>query len=141
MLRSDTEITGKFKVDATGTDEKAPKSFTVNYSSEWVGDEFLKELEQKGIKVNFPEQHTWLLNIISLLLPIVLLVAIFYFLFARNLRSGAGGMLMSFGRSKHRLQGKYRAKVTFEDVAGVEEAKDEVTEIIEFLKNPKKFQR
>ncbi|MHC4566839.1 MAG: ATP-dependent zinc metalloprotease FtsH, partial [Planctomycetota bacterium] len=50
-------------------------------------------------------------------------------------------MLMSFGRSKHRLQGKDRAKVTFEDVAGVEEAKDEVAEIIEFLKNPKKFQR
>ena len=50
-------------------------------------------------------------------------------------------MLMSFGRSKHRLQGKDRAKVTFEDVAGVEEAKEEVAEIIEFLKNPKKFQR
>jgi cell division protease FtsH len=137
----DTEITGKFDTNATGTDEKAPKSFTVNYNSEWVGDEFLKELEQKGIEVNFPEQHTWLLNIISLLLPIVLFVAVFYFLFARKLGGGAGGMLMSFGRSKHRLQGKDRVKVTFEDVAGVEEAKDEVSEIIEFLKNPKKFQR
>jgi cell division protease FtsH len=137
----DTEITGKFDTNAIGTDEKAPKSFTVNYNSELVGDEFLKELEQKGIEVNFPEQHTWLLNIISLLLPIVLLVAVFYFLFARKLGGGAGGMLMSFGRSKHRLQGKDRVKVTFEDVAGVEEAKDEVSEIIEFLKNPKKFQR
>jgi cell division protease FtsH len=137
----DTEITGKFKTDTTGRDEKAPKSFTVNYNSDWVGDEFRKELEKKGIEVNFPQQHTWLLTLISMLLPIVLLVAIFYFLFARNLRSGAGGMLMSFGRSKHRLQGKDRIKVTFEDVAGVEEAKEEVAEIIEFLKNPKKFQR
>ncbi len=136
----ETEITGKFKQDAS-TDEKAPKSFTVNYKLEWVGDEFRQELEKKGIEVEFAEQHTWLLNIISMLLPIVLLVAIFYFLFARNLRSGAGGMLMSFGRSKHRLQGKDRVKVTFEDVAGVEEAKEEVAEIIEFLKNPKKFQR
>ena len=137
----DTEITGKFKADTTVGDEKAPKSFTVNYNPDLVPDEFLKELEKKGIEVNFPEQHTWLLNIISMLLPIVLLVVIFYFLFARNLRSGAGGMLMSFGRSKHRLQGKDRVKVTFEDVAGVEEAKEEVAEIIEFLKNPKKFQR
>ena len=48
---------------------------------------------------------------------------------------------MSFGRSKHRLAGKDKVKVTFKDVAGVEEAKDEVAEIIEFLKNPRKFQR
>jgi cell division protease FtsH len=137
----DTEITGKFKADATGTDEKAPKSFTVNYNPDLAPDEFLKELEGNGIEVNFPEQHIWLLNIISMLLPIVLLVGIFYFLFARKLGGGAGGMLMSFGRSKHRLQGKDKVGVTFDDVAGVEEAKDEVAEIIEFLKNPKKFQR
>ena len=62
-------------------------------------------------------------------------------MFARNLRSGAGGMLMSFGRSKHRLHDKDRVKITFEDVAGIDEAKEEVSEIIEFLKNPKKFQR
>jgi cell division protease FtsH len=76
-----------------------------------------------------------------MIFPILLLVGIFYFMFARNLRGGAGGMLMSFGRSKHRLHGKDRAKVTFRDVAGVEEAKEELAEIIEFLKNPKKFQR
>jgi cell division protease FtsH len=137
----DTEITGKFRSDTTIADEKAPKSFTVNYNVDLVGKDFSEYLVKKGIKVTFPPQHTWLLNIISMLLPIVLLVAILSFLFARNLRSGAGGMLMSFGRSKHRLQGKDRVKVTFEDVAGVEEAKEEVAEIIEFLKNPKKFQR
>jgi cell division protease FtsH len=73
--------------------------------------------------------------------PLLIFVGILYFLFARNFRSGAGGMLMSFGRSKHRLQGKDRVKVTFDDVAGIEEAKEEVAEIIEFLKEPKKFQR
>ena len=82
----DTEITGKFKPDAASTEEKVPRTFTVNYNPDLVPDEFLKELEKKGIVVNFPEQHTWLLNIISMLLPIVVLVAIFYFLFVRNLR-------------------------------------------------------
>jgi len=137
----ETEITGKYKSDTSGTEEKAPKPFTVNFNPDLVGENFREELEKKGVKVDFPPQHTWLLQIISMLLPIVLIVAVFYFLFARNLRSGAGGMLMSFGRSKHRLHGKDRVKVTFEDVAGVEEAKEEVAEIIEFLKNPKKFQR
>jgi cell division protease FtsH len=67
-------------------------------------------------------------------------VGVFYFIFVRNMRGGAGGM-MSFGRSKHRLQGKDKPKVTFKDVAGIEEAKEEVMEVIEFLRNPKKFQR
>ncbi len=137
----DTQITGKFRSDPTSKNEKAQKSFKVNYNPDWVDHETRKELEDKGIKIDFPEQHTWLLQIISMLLPIVLIIAVFYFLFARNLRSGAGGMLMSFGRSKHKLHGKDRVKVTFEDVAGVEEAKEEVAEIIEFLKNPRKFQR
>jgi len=73
--------------------------------------------------------------------PLLLIGAVFYFLVFRNLRSGTGGMLMSFGRSRHRLHGKDKVKVTFEDVAGVQEAKEEVAETIEFLKNPKKFQR
>lgn len=137
----DTQITGKYKTDQSSTDKKVQKSFKLDYNPDLVGENFREELEKKGIKINFPPQHTWLLSIISMLLPIIVLVAIFYFLFARNLRSGAGGMLMSFGRSKHRLHGKDRVKVTFEDVAGVEEAKEEVAEIIEFLKNPKKFQR
>ena len=79
--------------------------------------------------------------LLNWVLPILLLVGFFYFFFARNLRGGAGGMLMSFGRSKHRVMSKDRINVTFEDVAGIDEAKEEVAEIIEFLKNPEKFQR
>jgi cell division protease FtsH len=98
-------------------------------------------LEESDIKWKFAKQQIWLPFLLSWILPLIIFLALIYFLFARPLRGGAGGMLMSFGRSKHRVQGKDRVKVTFKDVAGIEEAKDEVAEIIEFLKNPKKFQR
>jgi len=142
----DVEIVGEFNdagvAERTGEKEKsASKSFTVDYNPNWTGEQYLKDLESSGIEVNFARQHIWLIMLMQWVFPLLVIVGFFYFFFARNLRSGAGGMLMSFGRSKHRLQGKDRSKVTFEDVAGVEEAKDEVAEIIEFLKNPKKFQR
>ncbi len=75
--------------------------------------------------------------------PIFLLIFVIWFLISRGLRNAGGGagMLGSFGKSKHRMMTKEMTGVTFKDVAGIEEAKDEVTEIIEFLKNPKKFTR
>ena len=84
--------------------------------------------------------------ITSLILPFIPYLIIFgviWFFVIRQLRngSGAGGMLGNFGRSKHRITSKEHTNVTFDDVAGIEEAKDEVMEIVEFLKNPKKFQR
>ena len=138
----DTEITGKFNqkgIQERG--EKSPVSFTVDYKPDLIGEQFLKNLEESGVEVKFAKQHIWLIMFMQWILPLLVIAGIFYFLFARNLRSGAGGMLMSFGRSRHRLQGKDRVKVTFNDVAGIDEAKEEVAEIIEFLKNPKKFQR
>ncbi|MEA3227111.1 MAG: ATP-dependent zinc metalloprotease FtsH, partial [Planctomycetota bacterium] len=142
----ETEVQGEFNEDGMAAriekvGKKASKSFSVDYNSNWIGEQYLKGLESSGIEVNFARQQIWLIMLIQWVFPLLVIVGFFYFFFARNLRGGAGGMLMSFGRSKHRLQGKDRAKVTFEDVAGVEEAKDEVAEIIEFLKNPKKFQR
>ncbi|MHC4194868.1 MAG: ATP-dependent zinc metalloprotease FtsH [Planctomycetota bacterium] len=141
----DVEITGKFNSQGVAEREgKGRSSFVVYYKPEvhgqWLG-ELMKEMQGEGVVIDSAPPKTWLLNLISMLLPILLLVGVFYFLFARNLRGGAGGMLMSFGRSKHRLAGKDRVEVTFKDVAGVEEAKEEVAEVIEFLKNPKKFQR
>ena len=139
----DTSITGEFnEAGIKGQGEKAAKSFTVDYNKDVVGDRIKELMEQhKQLEWKFNKERIWVWNLLGMLFPILLFVAFFYFLFVRNLRGGAGGMLMSFGRSKHRLQSKERVKVTFEDVAGVEEAKEEVAEIIEFLKNPKKFQR
>ncbi len=73
--------------------------------------------------------------------PFIIFLVIGWFLVTRLLRGsgGAGGMLGNFGKSKHRVMNKEMTGITFADVAGIEEAKSEVTEIIEFLKNPKKF--
>jgi len=77
------------------------------------------------------------------LLPWILIFGVIWFFLFRGLRSAGGGagMFGSFGRSRHRLSNKEHTNVTFADVAGIEEAKDELNEIVEFLKNPKKFQR
>jgi cell division protease FtsH len=83
------------------------------------------------------------MNLLLPLVPWLLIFAFIWFFVFRQLRNsaGAGGMLGNFGRSKHRITSKEHTNVTFDDVAGIEEAKEEVMEIVEFLKNPKKFQR
>jgi len=75
--------------------------------------------------------------------PLILIFIIVYVFISRGLRNAGGGpgMLGSFGKSRHRTLTKEMTNVTFNDVAGIEEAKDEVTEIVEFLKNPKRFAR
>ena len=142
----DTTIDGEFNEQGVTArreqkGQDVSSKFTVDYNPDWVGEQYRKELESKGIKVGFASQRVWVYLLIQVGLPLLVFVAFIYFFFARNLRGGAGGMLMSFGRSRHRLHGKDKANVTFADVAGVDEAKEEVAEIIEFLKNPRKFQR
>jgi cell division protease FtsH len=142
VVVKDTEITGQFTDKFVNSEKgKLRKSFYAYYTPDVHGRWLGELLANSNVKQESAPQRIWLIMLIQWVLPLVLLIGFFYYFFARNLRSGAGGMLMSFGRSKHRLQGKDKAKVTFEDVAGVEEAKEEVAEIIEFLKNPKKFQR
>ena len=137
----ETTLTGKFNTEISLDENRILTTFTVDYKQELVRDRLVEMLDEKGIEYKFSKQHFWIYGLLNILLPLLLIIGFFYFFFARSLRGGAGGMLMSFGRSKHRLHGKDRVQVTFADVAGVEEAKEEVAEIIEFLKNPKKFQR
>jgi cell division protease FtsH len=148
----ETEITGKYKEGSEAAEKAGNAAFKVNYRPDSGAKEQLNETlnnlhklavdnPKYDLKYDYTQQRIWMLWLLNWLLPVLLLVGFFYIFFARNLRGGAGGMLMSFGRSRHRVQGKDRVKVTFKDVAGIDEAQEEVAEIIEFLRNAKRFQR
>jgi cell division protease FtsH len=103
--------------------------------------QFFSELATIPKMDYIPSSNIWIL-LITQILPFLLLLAVFYFFFWRPLRSQGGpGGVLNFGRSRPRLISKEMTKVRFEDVAGAEEAKEEVAEVIEFLKNPEKFQQ
>jgi cell division protease FtsH len=99
------------------------------------------ELLSHGVSVKFQKDEggSFLTPLLTILLPMLFVIVMFY-LFMRQLQAG-GGKAMSFGKSRARLLSESQNKVTFADVAGIDEAKDEVEEIIAFLKDPKKFQR
>jgi cell division protease FtsH len=120
--------------------EVAAKVYEVKYAPEMLPENFTAWLRGNGVKDYDSTGESWVIPLVVNLLPFILIVGLIYFFFLRNLKSGGGGMLMNFGRSKHKMHGK-ESKMTFADVAGIEEAKEEVAEIIEFLKNPKKFKK
>jgi cell division protease FtsH len=106
-----------------------------------LGEEFNKELLDQNIKVKYlPEDQNGLwTSVLITWLPMIFLLVIFFF-FMRQLQA-SGGKAMSFGKSRARLLNESQNKVTFADVAGIDEAKDDCEEIVAFLKDPKKFQR
>jgi cell division protease FtsH len=100
----------------------------------------VKELREKGVRIAAKPDHTpWYMNVLFNFGPILLLVFLWVF-FMRQMQAG-GNKALSFGRSKAKLVSEKGIKITFTDVAGIEEAKEEVQEIIEFLKDPQKFQK
>ncbi len=93
------------------------------------------------VNVKTPNQQSLLMQIFISWFPMLLLIGVWIF-FMRQMQGGAGGRgAMSFGKSRARMLGEDQVKVNFSDVAGVEEAKDEVGELVEFLRDPGKFQR
>src|SRR5450432_1903577 len=106
-----------------------------------ANDALTKDLVENGVKVTFEkeEANPFWSSALMTVLPMVFLLVMFY-LFMRQLQAG-GGKAMSFGKSRARLLNESQNKITFSDVASIDEAKDEVEEIIAFLKDPKKFQK
>jgi cell division protease FtsH len=100
--------------------------------------DLVNELEQHGVKYSGRYESTWLTTLLSWVVPILIFFGIWSLIFRRM---SPGGTVMTIGRSKAKIYGENEVKVTFNDVAGVQEAKDELVEIVEFLRTPKKFQR
>ncbi|MBT3193447.1 MAG: ATP-dependent zinc metalloprotease FtsH [Verrucomicrobia bacterium] len=129
-------VTGELKEGMT--EEEIPGEFKAFLAS--VDSATLSWLRQNGVETDIPPQNPILWHIASSILPIIIIFGLLYFLFIRQVRN-AGSGAMSFGKSRARLLNQDRNKVTFKNVAGINEAEEEVQEIIEFLKDPKKFQK
>jgi len=105
-----------------------------------ASDDLIRKLGEKGVTFKFSEQQDGsLTHLLFNWAPLILLIVIMV-LFMRQLQAG-GTKAMSFGKNRARMLSENQNKITFKDVAGIEEAKEEVQEIVEFLKNPKKFTR
>ena len=126
-------LTGKLKPEG---ESKEPRAFaTVRVED----PDLVRELNQHGVTFSGVIESTFWRDLLSWVVPVALFVGIWFFIF-RRLGQAQGGF-MQVGQSKAKIYVEKDIKVTFADVAGVDEAKDELREVIEFLKTPEKFPR
>ena len=131
---SDTSISGTY-VDEEGTEQK----FSTTLSSNFDPTDETTFLDEHNVPVQMDTPDAWV-GLLFNLLPLVLLIGVSYWFLFR--RVGAGGANpLNMGKNKVKIYDRKEMKTTFSDVAGVEEAKEELKEIVDFLRNPKKYQR
>jgi len=125
-------LRGTLKPKAGG--ENKPQPFVVNRVED---PKLAEELDAKGVKFTGEATNRWVTDLLGLVLPVLFILAMWGFFFRRM--GGAEGGVMSFARSRAKIYADDEVKVRFADVAGVDEAEDELKEIVEFLKTPKKY--
>lgn len=135
-------IDGKIKnpmFGKEGADAKAPRTLPFSFSGR-VTDDMYKKLSDPASPWDIKEvpASTFWGNLLMSVLPFVLIFGLIYFIFMRQMRA-SGKSAMNFGKSRARLLTPDKDRVTFDDVAGCDESKEEVSEVVEFLKNPQRF--
>jgi cell division protease FtsH len=125
-----------------GVEQKSGKN---SHPEEYVAvrvpdDTLVKTLKDNNVDFSGKFQNPWAKNILSWILPLAILFFIWRFLF-RRMGKGMGAGILSFGQNKAKIYAEHQTGVTFEDVAGEDEAKEELIEIVQFLKNPEKYNR
>lgn len=113
------------------------KAFVTNR----VDEDLVKSLQQYGVKFTAVEESTWLRDVLYWTLPALIFVGIWVFVMRRMAGGMGGSGAFSIGKSKAKVYMETHTKVTFNDVAGVDEAKDELREVVNFLKNPGSYGR
>lgn len=103
-------------------------------------DKLMEMLEENKVQVTVKRPRTVMVSILANLIPFILIFGLIYFFFIRQMKNSGRGA-MSFGKSRAKLLTRDKNKITFGQVAGVDEAKDELFEVVEFLKDPKQFQK
>jgi cell division protease FtsH len=131
-------VTGELKEAVPVAPDNAEKTFKFRAAGR-LTDASMERLQKAQVFSEQPATTMWT-QIAAQVIPFLLIIGLLYFLFVRQLRQ-AGRGAMSFGKSRAKLLTRDRDKITFSDVAGCDEAKEEVSEVVEFLKDPKKFTR
>lgn len=128
VVMTNNAVTGKMK-DGTEFATYIPDNDT----------QLLNKLNDGNVTITAkpPEQPSWWMSLLSNLLPIVILIGVWFWMM--NQTQGGGGRVMSFGKSRAKMTGEGQVHVNFNDVAGEDEAKEELSEVVDFLKNPGRY--